>query len=107
VVNTKITDAGREADLAFNSISFSFHGLLTGRGLNLSALVYPSDSNAGQISDLLAGDALNVQGDDKLAALFIKSAGCGYPEDAGVIFLNLLEQLSGQNLFRVGVSFHF
>jgi hypothetical protein len=117
VVNTKITDAGRETDLAFKTPPLPFHGLLTGSGFDLSGsvlfsfncqdLVDSADSDAGQIGNLLSGDALHVQRNDKLAAFLIESTGGGYPKDAGVIFLNFFQKVGWQDIFSVGVFFHF
>jgi hypothetical protein len=90
--------------------------LLTGSRFNLSDLglssavgedlIDPSGGDAGQVGDFLGIDTLFMKGDDELTALLVKPAWAWNPKHAGVIFLDILEQFLGQNLSRVGVSFH-
>ena len=67
----------------------------------------PCAGHSREVGNLLTADALQMKGQHQIAALLVKTAGRGNPENPGVVLLNLLEEFLGQDILGVGVAFFF
>jgi hypothetical protein len=102
--------SGRKADLARFPAPQALH---TGRVLNLSGigffsvvrkdLIDPATCDTSEAGNFIGFNSLTFQGDNQLPAFLVKTARRWNPKNAGMMFLNLLEQLSREDVFGIGV----
>ncbi len=102
--------SGRKAELARFPAPKALH---TGRALNLpdigffsvvrEDLINPATCDTGEAGNFICLNSLTFQGNNQIPSFFVKTVWRWNPKNTGMILLHLLEQLSGEDVFGIGV----